>query len=68
VTAGTFQRNESGKFDALKSDSTQNLFLEMPVPSQDHYGFHSFLVVGLILSVYILMSFDFPFGRLFGVR
>jgi hypothetical protein len=33
--------------------------LEMPVPSQGCW---------LILSVYILMSFDFPFVRLFGVR
>ena len=33
-------RNESGRFGALKSDS-----LEMHVPSQGHYGFHSFLVV-----------------------
>ena len=40
--------------------------VEMPVPSQGHYGFHSFPVV--YLSVYILMCFDFPFGRLFGVR
>jgi hypothetical protein len=40
VTAGTFERNESGRFGALKSDS-----LEMPVPSQGHYGFHSFPVV-----------------------
>ena len=36
--------NESGRFGALKSDSTHH-FLEMPVPSQGHYGFHSFLVV-----------------------
>jgi hypothetical protein len=42
--------------------------LEMPVPSQGHYSFHSFPVVGMILSVYILMSFDFLFGGLFGVR
>jgi hypothetical protein len=42
--------------------------LEMPVPSQGHYSFHSFPVVGMILSVYILMSSDFLFGGLFGVR
>ena len=39
-------RNESGKFGALKSDSTHpTISLEMPVPSQGHYGFHSFPVV-----------------------
>jgi hypothetical protein len=32
------------RFGALKSDSTHH-FLEMPVPSQGHYGFHSFPVV-----------------------
>jgi hypothetical protein len=37
-------RNESGRFGALKSDST-TISLEMPVPSQGHYGFHSFPVV-----------------------
>ena len=31
-------------FGALKSDSTHH-FLEMPVTSQGHYGFHSFPVV-----------------------
>ena len=31
---------ERGKFGGLKYDS-----LEMPVPSQGHYGFHSFSVV-----------------------
>ena len=36
--------------------------LEMPVPSQGDY------CCWLILSVFILMSFNFPFGRLFGVR
>jgi uncharacterized membrane protein len=41
--------------------------LEMPVPSQGHYGFQ-FSSCWLILSVYIIMSFDFPFVRLFGVR
>ena len=45
-----------------------SISLEMPVPSQGHYGFHSFPVVDLILSVYIIMSFNFPFVRLFGVR
>ena len=32
------------KSTSLKSDST-HLSLEMPVPSQGHYGFHSFPVV-----------------------
>ena len=41
--------------------------LEMPVPSQGHCGFQ-FSGCWLILYVYILMSFDFPFVRLFGVR
>jgi uncharacterized membrane protein len=41
--------------------------LEMPVPSQGHYGFQ-FSSCWPILSVYIIMSFDFPFVRLFGVR
>ena len=31
-------------YRSLKSDSTHH-FLEMPVPSQGHYGFHSFPVV-----------------------
>ena len=38
--------------------------LEMPVPLR----FSQFSGCWLILSVYILMSFDFPFVRLFGVR
>jgi hypothetical protein len=42
----------------LSTDTTH--VLEMPVPSQGHYGFHSFRC-WLILSVYIIMSFDFPF-------
>jgi hypothetical protein len=37
-------RNEWGRFGTLKSDST-HLSLEMPVPSEGHYGFHSFPVV-----------------------
>ena len=31
-------------------------------------GFSQFSGCWLILSVYIIMSFDFPFVRLFGVR
>ena len=41
--------------------------LEMPVPSQGHYVFTVFRLL-TDLSVYIIMSFDFPFVRLFGVR
>ena len=41
--------------------------LVTPVPSQGHYGFQ-FSGCWLILSVYVLMSFDFPFVTLFGVR
>ena len=42
------------------------LSLEMPVPSQNHCGFHSFPVVDwFCLFIY---SFDFPFVRLFRVR
>jgi hypothetical protein len=37
-------RNESGRFGILKSDSP-TISLEMPVPSQGHYGVHSFPVV-----------------------
>ena len=44
VTAGNFERNESGRFGALRSDSP-TISLEMPVPSQGHYGFHTFPVV-----------------------
>jgi hypothetical protein len=39
--------------------------VEMPVPSQGHYDFHG---CWLIVSVYILMSFDFPFVRFLWVR
>ena len=66
--------------NAVISNST-TISLEMPVPSQGHYGFFRnactksgslrftlFSGCWLILSVYILMSFDFPFGKLFGVR
>ena len=35
--------------------------LEMPVPSQGHYGFSQFSGCCLILSVCIIVIFDFPF-------
>ena len=43
-----------------------NIILNL-TESQGHYGFQ-FSGCWLILSVYIIMSFDFPFVRLFGVR
>ena len=43
------------------------VFCRVVLPSQGHYGFHSFPLL-TDLSVYKLMSFDFSFGRLFGVR
>ena len=54
-------RNESGRFSALKSDST-HLYQVRVITV--------FTVFRLLidLSVYIIMSFDFPFVRLFGVR
>ena len=45
VTAETLNRNESGRFGALKNLIQPTISLEMPVPSQGHYGFHSFPVV-----------------------
>jgi hypothetical protein len=40
----SLSHNESRRFSALKSDSP-TISLKIPVPSQDHYGFHSFPVV-----------------------
>ena len=45
VTAGTFERNESGRFGAIQNLIQPTISLEIPVPSQGHYGFHSFPVV-----------------------
>jgi hypothetical protein len=59
-------RNESGRFDTLKSDSTHHFFRNACTKSGSLL--FSQFSCWLILSVYILMSFDFPFGRLFGVR
>jgi hypothetical protein len=45
---------QSGRFGAIKSDSTHH-FLEMPVPSQGHYGFHAKVpVVNLTVFITIL--------------
>jgi hypothetical protein len=52
-------------FGALKSDSTHHFFRNACTKS---LRFSQFSGCWLILSVYILMSFDFPFVRLFGVR
>jgi hypothetical protein len=67
VTAEPLSRNESGRFGALKSDSTHHFFRNTCTKSGS-FRFSQFSGCWLILSVYLLMSFDFPFGRLFGVR
>ena len=63
VTAG----NENGRFGALRYDSTHHFFRNACTKSGS-LRFSQFSGCWLILSVYILMNFDFPFGRLFGVR
>jgi hypothetical protein len=60
-------RNESERFGALKSDSTHHFFRNACTKS-GWLRFSQFSGCWLILSVYIIMSFDFPFVRLFGVR
>ena len=60
-------RNESGRFGALKSDSTHHFFRNACTKSVS-LRFSQFSGCWLILSVYIIMSFEFPFVRLFGVR
>ena len=67
VTAETLSRNESGRFGALKSDSTHNFFRNACTKSGS-LRFSQFSGCWLILSLYILMSFGFPFVRFFGVR
>jgi hypothetical protein len=57
----------SGRFGALKSDSTNHFFRNACTKSGS-LRFSQFSGCWLILSVYILMSFDFPFVWLFGVR
>jgi hypothetical protein len=59
--------NARGRFGALKSDSTHHFFRNACTKSGS-LRFSQFSGCWLILSVYILMSFDFPFVRLFGVR
>ena len=60
-------RNESGRFGALKSDSTHH-FIRNACTQSGSLRFRQFSGCWLILSVYIIMSFDFSFVRLFGVR
>jgi hypothetical protein len=60
-------RNESGRFGALKSDSNHHFFRNACTKSGS-LRFSQFSGCWLILSVYIIMSFYFPFVRLFGVR
>ena len=67
VTAEPLNRNESGRFGALKSDSTYHFFRNACTKSGS-LRFSQFSGCWLTLSVYIIMSFDFPFVRLFGVR
>jgi len=69
VTAVTFEpvSYEIGRFGALKSDSTQNFFRNTCTKSES-LRFSQFSGWWLIFSLYIIMSFGFPFVRLFGVR
>ena len=60
-------RSERGRFGALKSDSTHHFFRNACTKSGS-LRFSQFSGCWLILCVYILMSFDFPFVRLLGVR
>ena len=62
-----YYRHESGRFGALKFDSTHHFFRNACTKSGS-LRFSQFSGCWLILSVYIIMSFDFPFVRLFGVR
>jgi hypothetical protein len=57
----------STRFGALISDSTHHFFRNACTKSGS-LRFSQFSGCWLILSVYILMSFDFPFVRLLGVR
>jgi uncharacterized membrane protein len=55
------------RFGALKSDLNHHFFRNA-CTKWGSLRFSQFSGCWLILSVYILMSFDFPFVRLFGVR
>ena len=67
ITAQYDSSNESGGFGALKSDSTHHFFRNACTKSGS-LRFSQFSGCWLISSVYIIMNFDFPFVRLFGVR
>jgi hypothetical protein len=56
-----------GDFGALKSYSTHHFFRNACTKSGS-LPFSQFSGCWLIFSVYIIMCFDFPFVRLFGVR
>jgi hypothetical protein len=60
-------RNESGRFGALKSDSTHHFFRNACTKSVS-LRFSQFSGCWLILSVYIIMSFDFPFEFHIGTK
>jgi hypothetical protein len=46
ITVSTFHNFKKSKLlNYLKHGKIRNALLEMPVPSQGHYGFHSFPVV-----------------------
>jgi len=63
----TLSRNESGRFGALKSDSTHHFYRNAYTKSES-LRFSQFYGCWRILFVYMIISFDFPFVRLFGVR
>ena len=58
---------KAGGLALLKTDSTHHFFRNACTKSGS-LRFSQFSGCWLILSVYILMSFGFPFVRLFGVR
>ena len=60
-------RNGSGRFGAVKSDSTHHFFGNA-CTKLGPLRFSQFSGYWLIFSVFCLMSFAFPFGRLLGVR
>jgi hypothetical protein len=66
ISTRSWYRNINFWFGALKSDSTHHFFRNACTKSGS-LRFSQFSS-WLILSVYILMSFEFPFVRLFGVR
>ena len=59
TTCIPLSRNESGRFGALNLIQP-TISLEMPVPSQGHYGFHSFPVVDWFCLFIYLWVLTFP--------